>query len=160
MKDTLTLLRDAYAILDDALNPDNDYDTLYYAIDKALPSMQELVRRAGEVDDFGENQAVKAAFAHFWDAWYGKYRGRATVDQVAEIIESCLDVQSISPHLAPVASGWMPIKSAPRDGRKLCLWTPEYGGQPFIDWLTFDGDTGKTLDARPTHWMPLPACPK
>lgn len=54
---------------------------------------------------------------------------------------------------------WQLIETAPKDGRKLCLWTPEYGGQPFIDWLTFDGDTGKTSDARPTHWQPLPSPP-
>lgn len=48
-----------------------------------------------------------------------------------------------------------PIAEAPRDGRDLLFYSPDYGGKHFIDWLTFDGELG-VRDAIPTHFRPLP----
>lgn len=75
------------------------------------PSIQELVRRAGEVDAEELNwEATKFDYAqpdsdvdlgnlYYWaNLWHDKYKA------------------AIRPHLTPVASGWMPIESCPTDG--------------------------------------------
>ena len=82
------------------------------------------------------------------------------------------------------AEGWMPIKTAPQDGRTLLLgyfnsagkWRTtrgEWMSQDYIDeyaedpdcmspgWYetTVEGDDGKCWPIDPTHWMPLPPPP-
>ena len=62
--------------------------------------------------------------------------------------------------------GWLPIESAPRDGRSVIWgrhsWVPQQGhwanGPVFLS--EYDEDVGYlTPSFQPTHWMPLPAAP-
>ena len=60
---------------------------------------------------------------------------------------------------ADVVPQWMPIETAPRDGRRILLWTEDYKGRAYIDCVLPDGQTN-TYSCAPTHWMPLPAKPQ
>ena len=68
--------------------------------------------------------------------------------------------------------GWLPITTAPKDGRFVLLFSPDSDGDPFIGqwrdhaeypdggaWWEREG-SGFAIDADPSHWMPLPAPPK
>lgn len=72
--------------------------------------------------------------------------------------------------------GWRTIETAPRDGRKILIWSEVYRpGHPVIvwwdddrfakkplpRWLTRDPIYGRRafIDRPPTHWMPLPTPP-
>lgn len=65
---------------------------------------------------------------------------------------------------------WLPIETAPKDGTHILL-----AGKDFVMSGQFDSDPGLWFDSRgmgyewevwgsgelnPTHWMPLPECPK
>jgi len=60
---------------------------------------------------------------------------------------------------APVASGWQPIATAPKDGTTILIWdgvdqmVSRCIGPAESDWATL------ALCVQPTHWMPLPAAP-
>lgn len=66
----------------------------------------------------------------------------------------------------PDANGWMPIWSAPKDGRPVLLWHPS-GAKPtnaiqvgfwyhgFGGWHSIPG----TYGMNPTHWQPRPKSP-
>jgi hypothetical protein len=69
------------------------------------------------------------------------------------------------------ASGWLPIESAPKDGRDLWLYVPKeeppqvvgywIGDEPMPFWQYREAlvaDVAGWIDS-PTHWMPLPAPP-
>lgn len=71
-------------------------------------------------------------------------------------------VHDLPEALAPPASDWVGIGSAPRDGTRVLLWAPHWNA-PQTGW-TFGTDAWQ--DARkdthvtpPTHWMPLPTPP-
>ena len=69
---------------------------------------------------------------------------------------------------------WQPIKTAPRDGTPVLIWSPdasahgislaqfiEFEGDPDDGgWQDFWSDTSVIIDAEPTHWMPLPEPPE
>ena len=61
------------------------------------------------------------------------------------------------------AAGWLPIESAPKDGRRVLLWNERYNaaitGQFYgLGGWKLDGEM-PPLFHQPTHWMPLPAAP-
>lgn len=72
---------------------------------------------------------------------------------------------------ARLASGWMPIESAPRDGSTIIItdgknsYPATYGKGDGVDcqfaWgiIDGDGDYNAVMDEVITHWMPLPAAP-
>lgn len=58
-------------------------------------------------------------------------------------------------------AGWLPIESAPKDGRRVLLWNERYNaaitGQFYgLGGWKLDGEM-PPLFHQPTHWMPLPA---
>ncbi|WP_238920894.1 DUF551 domain-containing protein [Achromobacter xylosoxidans] len=60
-------------------------------------------------------------------------------------------------------AGWLPIESAPKDGRRVLLWNERYNaaitGQFYgLGGWKLDGEM-PPLFHQPTHWMPLPAAP-
>ncbi|WP_426789174.1 DUF551 domain-containing protein [Achromobacter xylosoxidans] len=60
-------------------------------------------------------------------------------------------------------AGWLPIESAPKDGRCVLLWNERYNaaitGQFYgLGGWKLDGEM-PPLFHQPTHWMPLPAAP-
>ncbi|QQB37949.1 DUF551 domain-containing protein [Achromobacter deleyi] len=60
-------------------------------------------------------------------------------------------------------AGWLPIESAPKDGRRVLLWNERYNaaitGQFYgLGGWKLDGEM-PPLFHQPTHWMPLPAPP-
>lgn len=64
---------------------------------------------------------------------------------------------------------WMPIESAPRDGRRILGWNKWEGALVFEPYQygsngKFDGwrvpYDDENYAAFPTHWMPLPEPPK
>lgn len=82
----------------------------------------------------------------------------------------------------PVADGWLPIETAPKDGTVIDLWSNEFGRQPDCFWGKREhhcGEDGQYCDSdwhsEPeawvdsaqnnqtfddiTHWRPLPASP-
>jgi hypothetical protein len=66
--------------------------------------------------------------------------------------------------LADSSSQWLPIETAPKDGRWLLLWCGA-GLVPMVgNWFTYAASTegfwqSHTIQVRPSHWMPLPAQP-
>lgn len=83
----------------------------------------------------------------------------------------------------PVADGWLPIETAPKDGTVIDLWSSEFGRQPDCFWGKREhhcGEAGQYCDSdwhsEPdawidsaqntqtfddiTHWHPLPASPR
>lgn len=72
-----------------------------------------------------------------------------------------------------VEQGWQPIDTAPRDGRDVLVWSPDYYGNPVrASWCAtvgaWESDVGMMEDgpgimadecAGPTAWRPLPAPP-
>ncbi|TCQ80007.1 hypothetical protein EDF68_10352 [Ochrobactrum sp. BH3] len=83
----------------------------------------------------------------------------------------------------PVADGWLPIETAPKDGTVIDLWSSEFGRQPDCFWGKREhhcGEAGQYCDSdwhsEPdawidsaqntqtfddiTHWRPLPASPE
>lgn len=64
---------------------------------------------------------------------------------------------------------WMPIETAPRDGRRFLTWDAHYGVRIGLcfnradhdDWLSYADNFGGSSKGgmRATHWMPLPAPP-
>lgn len=64
---------------------------------------------------------------------------------------------------ATIPAGWLPIESAPKDGRRVLLWNERYNaaitGQFYgLGGWKLDGEM-PPLFHQPTHWMPLPAAP-
>lgn len=71
----------------------------------------------------------------------------------------------------PVADGWLPIETAPKDGSEFLAWpcNTEKGAvvakaywyaHPSVQaWTTYEIDCGD-YDFSPTHWRPLPATPE
>ncbi|WP_156524685.1 DUF551 domain-containing protein, partial [Achromobacter ruhlandii] len=62
-----------------------------------------------------------------------------------------------------IPAGWLPIESAPKDGRRVLLWNERYNaaitGQFYgLGGWKLDGEM-PPLFHQPTHWMPLPAAP-
>ena len=71
-------------------------------------------------------------------------------------------------------NGWQPIATAPKDGSKVLVWSPRYGGNPVIARWSDDRyakkpiprfqTTDRAYGARDlfdaTHWQPLPAPPE
>lgn len=112
----------------------------------------------------------------FLDALKQYKYGDGKRERVAEKL-----VAIVRPHLAPVAGGWMPIESAPRNKTIVLVWNGDchlaYFEQTkythFTGWFILnngdynDGGYGHDYkmgeyDDRPspTHWMPLPAAPQ
>lgn len=60
----------------------------------------------------------------------------------------------------PAVAGWLPIETAPKDGRLMLLVHGSAGHIPFIGKciVEFWYDNGRGI-REPTHWMPLPAAP-
>lgn len=65
---------------------------------------------------------------------------------------------------ASAAGGWQPIETAPKDGRRVLLWSAAWHDDPSSGW--FGGVRGWYLayeagpfKHQPTHWMPLPPPP-
>lgn len=67
-----------------------------------------------------------------------------------------------------VVPGWLPIESAPKDGTAVLLYTADgviegYWQQDrweqYTIYCTYDAAGGPAFNAKPTHWMPLPAAP-
>lgn len=70
-------------------------------------------------------------------------------------------------------SEWLPIETAPKDGRRVDLWVIDRAGHGYrypdvrFDWIADDsfGWTDANShgrlepDVAPTHWMPLPSPP-
>jgi hypothetical protein len=61
---------------------------------------------------------------------------------------------------------WLPIETAPKDGARVLLWSPEWQapctGQFYGKaWaLHYDWQSSLAFAFQPTHWMPLPAPPQ
>ena len=60
---------------------------------------------------------------------------------------------------------WQPIKTAPKDGRRIIAATPSYTEPLILYWMELNGlaawwdwDLDSYIDV--THWMPLPAAPE
>lgn len=135
--------------------------TALLALNDALPSIQELVRRAGEVDVEISDELIEKTAHEVMDI----------VDQavvrpkkITGILVVTKVLEAIRPHLAPVASGWMPIDSAPRDGIHYLgmIIGDRFYGEPFVCY--YDEDEGHIClhqtEARlhhPTHWQHFPA---
>jgi hypothetical protein len=73
---------------------------------------------------------------------------------------------------APVAQGWQPIETAPKDGTEVLLWLqPPYNSIEKARWFDlwgnwqigeFPEDSDEYCgigSALPTHWMPIPTPP-
>ncbi len=57
-------------------------------------------------------------------------------------------------------SEWLPIESAPKDGKRVILFVPPYGaGSGHWD-ETWHAHFTLNRHAQPTHWMPLPDPPE
>lgn len=64
-------------------------------------------------------------------------------------------------NLLAFAPQWQPIETAPKDGRRLLLWWPEWCDEPIKGWWA-DGYwqcIDAVVEEGPTHWMPLPPPP-
>ena len=76
----------------------------------------------------------------------------------------------------PAPSGWRSMESAPRDGRRILIWSDlfnpggpvvvrwdedRYAKKPLPRWMTHDPAYGARgfITNPPTHWMPLPEAP-
>lgn len=64
---------------------------------------------------------------------------------------------------APSVGGWMPIESAPKDGRKFLAWR-RHSTLPLIVFYNADYDQYECSEGHLvfslTHWQPLPQPPK
>lgn len=66
--------------------------------------------------------------------------------------------------LPATGNGWLPIETAPKDGRRILGWCPDWGanfvkwspGRPAPHWTV---DSGAVTESAPTHWQPLPPPP-
>jgi hypothetical protein len=59
-------------------------------------------------------------------------------------------------------SNWMPIETAPEDGRNVLVYAPScYGLDEIIGIVGWHKDAGYCIDEvrQVTHWMPLPEPP-
>ena len=68
--------------------------------------------------------------------------------------------------------GWRPIETAPRDGRTVLAYFPAQAGHAArqdviaVYWTGWGGGrwetawSGAKLNAKPSHWMPLPDPPQ
>src|SRR5690606_24637963 len=57
----------------------------------------------------------------------------------------------------PAPSGWLPIETAPADGRMILVY--EARSADPIHLRPADGDWWRKQGVGPSHWMPLPASP-
>ncbi|WP_079212977.1 hypothetical protein [Brucella pituitosa] len=89
------------------------------------------------------------------------------------MLEAAASIRALSSQ--PVADGWLPIETAPKDGTSIIIWSTVYGGTPVIvrwhedtyakrpipRWITGDSAYGARsfVDSQPTHWRPLPSSP-
>ena len=61
---------------------------------------------------------------------------------------------------------WQPIETAPKDGQRLLLWSPNFvGGSHIAQYVDIEGDANGPhcwpyIPCTWTHWMPLPAAPE
>jgi hypothetical protein len=118
-----------------------------------LQVIQEMRGRS-----FGSKSGADAATLYDWASRLGEWFTNEG------------DAKFTSP---PAPSGWQPIESAPRDGRAVLLWAPEWRDYPAIGtWHekvgAWDSDAGTMEDGPsfspdalggPSHWMPLPPAP-
>lgn len=74
------------------------------------------------------------------------------VEELTVVLEEC----------EPLAPGWQPIETAPKDGAPILAYEPRWQTSLILRWgrysQTFEDDEGNPCD--PTHWMPLPEPPK
>ena len=67
-------------------------------------------------------------------------------------------------------TAWQPIETAPKDGRRLLLgkwrhgnWIIEVGKytiHPLPGMRNYEAFEARSVDFRPSHWMPLPEPPR
>ena len=69
---------------------------------------------------------------------------------------------------APGSASWLPIETAPKDGRRVLLWRHDdeleigyWSTSVWVSpgaWIIYEARSD-TVELHPTHWMPLPTTP-
>lgn len=89
------------------------------------------------------------------------------LQQLENLIKDMAVLAAIKPHLTQ-QPGWMPIESAPKDGRDILMTDGETVAQVswwVNEWMLNIGqnpcchDTWASVCEPPSHWMPLPLPP-
>lgn len=111
---------------------------------QAADALRELQQLASMYDHVAATEGKFVA---------GELRALATRLQIAE--------SSAPP--APSVGGWMPIETAPKDGRKFLAWR-RHSTLPLIvfynaDYYQYECSEGHLVFSL-THWQPLPQPPK
>lgn len=152
-----------------------DYeDRILSAIEPApSPRAQALEEAARHLDDEASTSLSQSATCSddMFDEFY---------DRSEYFKEAAASVRALSSQ--PVADGWSPIETAPKDGTVIDLWSSEFGRQPDCFWGKREhhcGEAGQYCDSdwhsEPeawidsalnsqtfddiTHWRHLPASP-
>jgi hypothetical protein len=111
--------------------------------------------------------SVEQAKSFSYDGEFTPYYGAR---QMRDLLAAAASLAALAQ--APVAQGWQPIETAPKDGTEVLLWLqPPYNSIEKARWFDlwgnwqigeFPEDSDEYCgigSALPTHWMPIPTPP-
>jgi len=156
------------------------------AVKRLIAEKNSLINRVSELEDRlsqpdpqpSEPKDEPYAYAYVYPHYAG---GEVTRFSCGQEINGSKPVRAIPLYTRPAldqekvalpGDGWRPIESAPKDGTFVLLYSPDSERNPFIGQWIEDNDypdggawwsdcecSGFSIDADPTHFMPLPAPP-